>query len=190
MPRGFSSKNNHTKEIILTIAQVGCFLIAATSPYFLHNIVKRYFKTTNQKGLREKARRLYDLKRKRIVNFEKLPDGSIKITLSQNGQKLLRQYKLDEMKLQRPRNWDGYWRVIIYDIPTRQRRASNAFRLKLRQLGLYQLQKSVWVSPFECSAELDFLCAIFGLNMESVIYYFKTKEIPKTKELKSFFKLA
>ena len=79
------------------------------------------------------------------------------------------------------------WRVIIYDIPVAQRKASNAFRQKIRAMGLFQLQRSVWVSPYECLSEIEFIATVFDINIDRCICYFKTKNIPKEKEIKKHF---
>ena len=77
----------------------------------------------------------------------------------------------------------------MYDIPVQQKRASNAFREKLKSLGLFPLQKSIWISPFDCLAELEFLATIFEINMDRCVYHFVAKEIPREKEIKKFFNL-
>ncbi|MFN7088663.1 MAG: hypothetical protein ACK4NX_02515, partial [Candidatus Paceibacteria bacterium] len=37
-------------------------------------------------------------------------------------------------------------------------------RLKLKELGFYPLQKSVFVYPFQCEEEIDFLCSVFDVR--------------------------
>jgi DNA-binding transcriptional regulator PaaX len=186
MPRGILLKNNLTKETLLKIAALGILTLPAlTSPHFLSQIVNKYFKEKNNK----RVRALRELEKKKIIDINELKDGSIKITLTQFGKKSVLQYKLEDMELTRPEKWDGYWRIIIYDIPKKMQKASNAFRMKIRDLGLYQLQKSIWVSPFDCIKELDFLCTIFEIPLEDCVLYFKTKELPKENKIKRFFNL-
>mgnify|MGYP001614296357 FL=1 len=185
MARGYKKSDNLTKDILLTLAQVGIFAVACTSPYTGMAIIKYYFK----KHQRERARRLKELEKRKLINFEYLPGDEVRVTLTHRGKKLVRQYKLDEIKLQKPKVWDKKWRLIIYDIPIGQKNAARAMRVKLKDMGLYQLQKSVWVSPYECIAELEFICSVFELDMNQYIYYIKTAEIPKTQEIKKFFEL-
>jgi len=185
MAKNFIKKNNLTKEILLKTAHIGILTLPAlTSPYFLHQIVKKYFGEKNEK----RVRRIRELQKKKLINIEQLSDGSIKISLSYLGKIVTDQYKFDEIKIQKPKKWDGYWRVIIYDIPQKFHKARNAFREKIKKLGMYQLQKSIWIHPYNCFKELDFLCAIFGIPLEDCVYIIKTKEIPKEKEIRNFFK--
>ncbi len=50
--------------------------------------------------------------------------------------------------------WDKKWRVVIFDVPQELHRERNRLRMKLKTLGFYMLQKSVFVFPFPCEEEL------------------------------------
>lgn len=190
MARGFLLKENLTKDTLLKIAALGFITVAAlTSPYFLHAIARGYFKEKTNDAAQKRARKLRELQKRKLLEFKEIPDGSIKITLSHLGKNLIRQYKLEEMTLIKPKLWDKKWRLVTYDIPVSKNKASDSFRKKMKDLGLYQLQKSIWVSPYDCLEEMEFLCAIFDINIDEYVYYFKTSEIPKEKEIKKFFHL-
>ncbi len=193
MARGALRGNNLTKETLLTIAKgvgVGAaVVVAATSPYFLSGLARNFFDDVVDRAVRARARKLRELERRRLVSFKELPSGDVRIELMHRGKLLVRQYQLETMKLARPARWDRTWRIVMYDIPQGQRQASNAFREKLRQLGLFPLQRSVWVSPYECIGELEFLCSVFEINMDNHVCHFTAEHIPKEKEAKKFFNL-
>lgn len=48
----------------------------------------------------------------------------------------------------RKKKWDGKWRVVIFDIPEKSRKARDGFRDSLKRLGFRFLQHSIWVCPF------------------------------------------
>ena len=186
MTREFLVKNNITKETFLKIAEIGILVLPApTSPYFIRYIVKKYFKERNKK----RVRAIRDLKKKKLIDIQELKDGSVKVCLTEGGKKLILQYELEKLKIEKPKKWDGKWRMVIYDIPHSLRKASDAFRRKIRELGMYQLQKSIWIYPYDCIKELDFLCAVFGIPLEDCGLYFKAEELPRQKEIKHFFGL-
>ena len=192
MPKGFIKNPNLTKEIILTLAKVGCFAIAATSPYFLNHIIKSYFNHLSRQQKYKAAQRLRELQKKKIVSVQEQRDGSVKVELTHQGKKLVRQYDLDTLAIKKPPAWDKKWRLVIYDIPHHHKRARDAFREKLKQLGLRQLQKSVWVSAYDCLAELEFLCGVFEINPDYYLIYLtlnSLNELPmnREKELKRWF---
>lgn len=190
MSRGFSRKHTLTKDTLLKIAKAGLFTIAALSgPQFASQVVLKYFKEKSKEAARMRAKKLWELKKRNVISLEQMDDGSIKIILAHKGRQLVRQYQLEDMRIVIPKSWDRTWRMIIYDIPQERHKASRALSSKLRQLGLYQFQKSVWISPYECLAELEFICAIFELPINEYIFYFAISTIPKEKIVKEFFGL-
>lgn len=50
--------------------------------------------------------------------------------------------------------WDGKWRVVIFDISEKERRARDYLRDKLVSLGFGKLQKSIYISPLNVLADL------------------------------------
>lgn len=53
--------------------------------------------------------------------------------------------------------WDGKWKIIIFDIPEKQKSKRNIFRGFLRRKGFIRLQNSVFVSPYADYKVLDFV---------------------------------
>jgi DNA-binding transcriptional regulator PaaX len=186
----FWRKNNLTKDTLLKLVLGGAVvLVAASSPYFLHQVARNYFKEKIKKAIAARARKLRDLERRKIVSFKELNNGEIRIELTHQGKLLIRQYRLDDLKLNKPKAWDKKWRVIIYDIPHHFKKARDAFRRKIGEMGLYPLQKSVWVSPYECWAEIEFLCSVFDIDIDSHVYCLTIIKIPKEGEIKKWFDL-
>lgn len=55
------------------------------------------------------------------------------------------------------KKWDGKWRIIIYDILTGKKEQANLFRRTLKRLKFLKLQKSVYITPFKCYDEIEYL---------------------------------
>jgi len=54
--------------------------------------------------------------------------------------------------------WDRKWRIVVFDIPEKPfKKQRDIFRSKLKSLGFYLLQKSVFVCPFVCEEELGYV---------------------------------
>lgn len=190
MARGFSRKSGLTRDTLLKIAKVGILTVAvATSPFLLHQIATGYFGEKIEKAIRARARKLREMEKHKLIKFEELGNGTVRIELTHKGKNLIRMYNLEEISIKKPRRWDKRWRIIFYDIPISQKQASNAFREKLKQLGLFPLQQSVWVSPYECIAEIEFLATVFEINIDSCICYLIVKNIPREKDIRKFFDL-
>jgi phenylacetic acid degradation operon negative regulatory protein len=55
------------------------------------------------------------------------------------------------------REWDGHWRLVLFDLPLGQDSARDRLRLYLRKQGFGYLQQSVWISPDPLQGEKDIL---------------------------------
>lgn len=52
------------------------------------------------------------------------------------------------------RPWDRKWRVVIFDIEEKKKKARNSLRLKLISLGFGKLQESVYITPLDVLVDL------------------------------------
>lgn len=50
--------------------------------------------------------------------------------------------------------WDKKWRVVVFDIPERYRGLRAILRRFLTSVGFVGMQKSLWISPFNVTAEV------------------------------------
>ena len=91
------------------------------------------------------------------------------------------------MKINIPPKWDGYWRIVIFDIPEKFKKARNALGKKIKDLGLFPLQKSVFVYPFDCKDEINFVSEFFRVG--KFTQYIVAKELDGEKFLKQHFGL-
>jgi DNA-binding transcriptional regulator PaaX len=78
----------------------------------------------------------------------KREDGRLRLTAA--GERELRSLEMRQHPAGRPRRWDKKWRVLIFDIPERQRTQRNKIRATLQSFGFLRLQGSVWVYPHDC----------------------------------------
>jgi hypothetical protein len=151
--------------------------------WILDNMPKE-LKKIKQKELNRVIKRLYQ---SRLIDFKEDKEGRITLILSEYGRKRVLMYKIDEIKLKRENKWDGHWRVVIFDIPQKLKIARDLFVRKLKEIGMYPLQKSVYVYPFECKDELDFIIEYFGLR--PYVRYGLLKEIDNDIHLRKIFDL-
>lgn len=95
------------------------------------------------------SKKIYELEKNGIVKkYTENKKNIIRITPL--GYRKAIKYALNNYRIKKPRKWDKKWRVIIFDIPEDKKNIRNVIRLKLKNCGFYQLQKSVWIHPFEC----------------------------------------
>lgn len=122
---------------------------------------RKEWKEINRKAL---GRAIHALYASRLVDGRENPDGTTTLILSENGKKRALKFKIDAMKVKKPAAWDKKWRVVIFDIPEKRKKVRDALRGHLRQLGFYELQKSVFVHPYPCEDEMEFLVEFHGVR--------------------------
>ena len=91
------------------------------------------------------------------------------------------------MEIKKPEKWDRKWRMVIFDVPNKYKTARDALRKKLKEMGFYQLQKSVWVYPYPCFDEILFIGKFF--NAERFIELLTVEEMINDDKLLRCFRL-
>lgn len=86
------------------------------------------------------------------------------LQLTTTGKERLKRRQLSILYIAAPGRWDGRWRIIFYDIPEQHRTARQALSKALRNIGCFQLQKSVWVTPFPCRELIETLSASYEID--------------------------
>jgi phenylacetic acid degradation operon negative regulatory protein len=83
--------------------------------------------------------------------------------------------------------WDGRWRLIAFDIEEKRRRTRDVFRAQLGLLGFKMFQKSLWITPYDTSEEVEKLIDVLGL--ENNVDYFIADAVTNESRLINLFKL-
>ena len=83
------------------------------------------------------------------------------------------------------KKWNGYWWILIYDIPEKIRLKRNNLRIFLKELGFGKLQESSWISPYDFSGQIHKFCYSLKILKYICLYeakFFSGKSIPKLAE--------
>src|SRR3990167_2143423 len=88
------------------------------------------------------------LKKKGYIKIKNLENKRGVILTQKGGEKILKT-KLKAVKNGIKKRMDQKWQMLIFDIPEDKRALRDIFRDNLVILGYNQLQKSVWVSPYD-----------------------------------------
>ena len=168
----------------------GFLLIAGIAPAggarFTKDLIKAYIR--KKRFEREKfLRDLKNLQTRHLIDYQELPNGDIKFSLTKLGKKIELVYNFDTIQLNKQRKWDGKWRMIIFDIPNSKKAARDALRQKLNQLQFYPIQKSVFLTPYECEREIDFICSVF--EVRKYVLIFNISNFEGEEKFKHYFKI-
>jgi len=122
------------------------------------------------------------LAKRDLLKFE---NGRYHLTVS--GEKLLRRWELEDYQIHKPKKWDKKWRMIIFDIPEKKRKMRMQISYLFKQSGLYRLQDSVWVYPYDCEDIIGLLKTDFGVGKD--VLYLIVDEIENDRRLREEFRL-
>lgn len=70
------------------------------------------------------------------------------LSLSKSGNHKLRNIKLSSQNHLVNTQWDGFWRIVMVDIPESRKSERDAIRYILKKAQFVQIKSSVWISPF------------------------------------------
>jgi hypothetical protein len=127
---------------------------------------------------------LRKLKRRELIRFT----DNDQFTLTEKGRGILLKFEIDDIKLPdfSLQNWDGNWRVLIFDVPEISRAARDILRSKIQELGFYTLQKSVYVTPRPCEKEIIGLARM--LKISGGVHVLEVKKLGRNEtRIRRFF---
>lgn len=108
------------------------------------------------------------LKQRGWITFE-IRNGRKQMRVTESGMREMARIRLGTYAISQPRTWDGKWRIVMFDINERRRVDRAKIRHILSDLGLYRLQDSVWVHPFDCEEVIALIKTEFRLG-ENLLY--------------------
>lgn len=135
---------------------------------------KKYnsWKKYNPSYLRSSIKRLH---KSRCVEIQN-QNGDKIITLTESGRRKILKYALEDLSIDKPKQWDGRWRMIIYDVENEKRYLRDVFREAVQSLGFHMLQESVWIYPYPCEKQVTFLKEYYGVGNEALYVVATTLE--------------
>ena len=167
-------KNPKVKDVLLLIG-TGSFIAASFVMPGLPLLAKplldkkrneemNAWKKFNSGRLKQILKRLHEQK---IVDISETKDGYI-VAITEKGKRRMLKYNFDEFSLTK-KKWDKKWRIIIYDVDESKKHIRKSFQAILKKLQLFQLQKSVYLTPYSCEDEIEYLKQIHNIGREVVI---------------------
>lgn len=179
-------KGELAKEILMGLIKGGIMV----SSFALPNValILKMFEANDYRDRYRITRIMKNLKNKKLLDiYEK--EGEERIEITEKGKKRIARYQIDELKLNRPKKWDGQWSIIMFDIPEKFKKGRDALAKKMKDMEIYPMQKSVYICPFDCRDEIDFVSEVFGVRR--FVHYIIASDLGESEELKlkMFYKL-
>lgn len=100
------------------------------------------------------AQKLYYLRQKKLIKTI-IKDNEKFYEITKKGREVIAWDKIDNVSKRHTGKWDGYLRIVMFDVPLDKKTTREVIRRKLQNIGFIQEQKSVFIYPFECKEEID-----------------------------------
>lgn len=177
-----------TKETLLGILKTGAVLgLAVTAPGTL-KIFKNFGKEDPwyeyyPSTIERLTRKLY---RQGMVET-KYEHGIPVVKITNKGIVEVLKYDLDKMEIKPQKKWDGKWRLVVFDISKKYNKVRDLIRNKLKAMNFYKFQDSVFIYPYPCEKEIQYLREV--LQIPHTIKLIRADRIENDKQLREIFKL-
>lgn len=129
---------------------------------------------------------IYRLRKLKLVSIEKVGEEQ-KLVLTEEGKKIILRFNYENMKIKDKMIWDMKWRMVLFDIPDKKKIIRDSFRLKMSELGFVRFNNSVWVYPYPCKEEIDFIANYWGIG--KYVQFAVVSKITNEEELRKHFRI-
>jgi DNA-binding transcriptional regulator PaaX len=173
------------KIILLLLAGVALGINRSSKRYFM--ILKelgREWRNADEKRILRAIRELHNTN---LISYRDNKDGTTTVLLSKQGKKVALTYNFENIVLKKEKKWDKEWRVVLFDIPEKFKKARDALRFHLKRMEFYEYQKSVFVTPYNCLNEIEYLREFY--HIKPYIRIITAKRLDNEVELKRHFGL-
>jgi len=149
-----------------------------------------YYANMEERRIREKIRKEWEIKKTlkglHFMNYIRIDKNGRTAHLAEKG--ILEFIKFGSREKQK--NWDGKWRMVIFDISENKRKKRDFLRARLKWLGYKELQKSVWVFPYDTKRDIKELLTIFRYDLEGDVRFLTAEKIEQDDDLRREFDLS
>ncbi|MDX9855419.1 MAG: hypothetical protein WCZ08_03330 [Parcubacteria group bacterium] len=165
----------------------GLALGTSSSPrqYFRNlRLIRKEWKNIDQRTFNHSIARLSEEK---LLEEKILPNGSFKLILTKEGRRQAEILSIlgSSIKFNKPKRWDKKWRIVVFDIPEKDRIFRNILRGHLRYLEFYKLQNSVFVSPYPFEKSILELVEVYSAG--KYVRVIVATNIDNEKTIKNYF---
>ncbi len=160
-------------------------LLAPNAVQILRLIRPKDWKKLNNPRYRvnETLRRLI---KEGVVVLDQKNDEPPVVQLTAKGKQRFRKLQL-KTNNRAKEQWDGKWRVVVFDVLEKKRKIRDYLRIGLHDIGFNKLQNSVWVYPYECEEMIALLKV--DLKLGSDVLYFVVDKLEGDDKLRILFSL-
>ena len=172
------------KRILLLL---GAGLTIGLNPGGYRRIAKQIGREWNDISYNAIRGAIAGLYRNKMIRSSTMRNGNIVMELLDKGKKRTIAFNAEKMAIKKPLQWDTKWRIVLFDIPHARKKVRDAFRWHMRRLGFKEFQKSVFIHPYPCTDEVDFLIELYEIR--KYVRQIIAEDIDNSLHMKKKFKI-
>ncbi|MDO8408417.1 MAG: CRISPR-associated endonuclease Cas2 [bacterium] len=172
-----------TRAVIGVVAVAGIITVAAIAPKIVGVLGKSKYM---RQRLYQSRSNISKLIQEGYLELER-KDGRTCVRLTEKGEHFAALMHEGKLAPQKPKRWDGKWRLLIFDIPEKRKGMREKIRAALITLGFVRLQDSVWAYPYDCEDFIVILKAGFKIGKD--VLYIIADHIEYDAPLREHFSL-
>ncbi|MEK7148380.1 MAG: hypothetical protein AAB770_00515 [Patescibacteria group bacterium] len=182
------SRRSAIQKKILLLLYGGIALGLTRNPKQYFNIVSEIHKEWQSINRNSLNRAIHSLYKSKLVSTKDNRDGTLTLVLSKDGQILAITYDIENMEIKSPTQWDRKWRIVMFDVPEKFKKIRDTLRMHFKNMGFYEFQKSVFVHPYPCGKEIEYIMEFY--QAQKYVRFIVAAEIDNALELKRHFHLT
>lgn len=173
------SKNKLGKITISILKEIGRILESTAEGFYdPYILMKDHNYEQNKRFIYIK--RLHNLNRQGYIKYKKTDKG-YSVCLTNKG-------KIKLLENNNHKKYDGKWRILSFDIPEKLCNKRNALRRIIKKIGFKQVQKSLWICPFNKADQIDLV--IREMELTPYVAYFIAEKTDISDYLKIKFNIV
>lgn len=185
-------KLKNYKELAMAVLSIATILtmtvVAPNAIQALKIFERKKGRRISQKNLKQKTlSTFYSLRRRGYIQFERKGDD-YEVRVTDKGRQQIKRLNFNTLRINHPQSWDGkFWQIAV-DIPLKYKKNADELREKLKSLGCYALQRSLWFYPHDPRGEVEFVARNY--LVANYVTFMKIDRLDPEDErvLKDYFK--
>ena len=175
---------------VLKLIGTGVFIAGSFAIPTLPMALKPFLKNENEYEIWKRfnipylKRTLERLEKQKLVEIKE-GEKYQTIEITQRGKRRILKFALEALSVEKPGNWDGKWRLVSYDIPSKYKNMGELFSSYLKTWNFYPFHKSLFIHAYPCEKQIEYLREYLGLG--KFVRLFRVDGLENDSEFREFF---
>jgi DNA-binding transcriptional regulator PaaX len=151
-------KSDYSKKILRVLSEKPAISLSEIHNLGIDMPNEKYAITRSLKGLRKAG----------LVESVSSPQNEY-ARLTKEGKNKIHSLELENDTTLVNTSWDGFWRIILLDLPENRKSERESLRYLLKKAGFVCLKNSAWISPYPYEHLFTNIKKDLGLSTEMMI---------------------